>query len=163
MFAFHYEWIIIRIPQSIDARQNQQMKTKQKVQLSYWHDQRWHTEAEELIWSNDTVENLHSIITSWLTTIDAEQLVPKKVTLQTATIAPNNQDAYLSFDRNPLPKEWSTFSKWMLIEGLLKTIRENNIPIHHISFLVHHQPLHDTHLDFSNPWPITGFIAKIHS
>ncbi len=159
MFAFHYEWLILRIPHVAHASLNQHIKTKQPIQLYYWHDQRWHTEKQELIWSTNTTENLHTVVSSWLSILDAEQIIPKKTTLQAATILPNKQAAYLSFDRNLLPKEWSTYHKWMLVEGLLKTIRENNISIECISFLVHHQPLHDPHLDFTNPWPVTGFLA----
>jgi hypothetical protein len=45
-----------------------------------------------------------------------------------------------------------------LIEGLLKTLRENDIKIQRIHFLLHHQPLVDYHLDFSHPWPLEGFL-----
>jgi hypothetical protein len=65
---------------------------------------------------------------------------------------------YLSFDHNVLNKEETVFKKWMLIEGLLKTILSSNISITHVQFLVQHQQLHDAHLDFSVPWPVHGFM-----
>ncbi len=159
LFALQYEWIIIRMPEPTNNSSLQQVKTKQHVQLHYWHDHRWNSETEELIWSNSIEENLSILVASWLSMLDAEQIIPKKISLQTAVMLPNKQDAYISLDRNPLPKEWSTLSKWMLMESLLKTIR-NNVPIKHITLLVHHQPIRDPHLDFSNPWPVTGFLEN---
>lgn len=159
MFALQYEWIVFRIPLSTTTTTDSQIKTKKTVSIHYWHHERWHTEKQELIWSKNLTENLYTTISNWLSTIDAEQIIPKKITLQSATILPNKQDVYLSFDHNILSKEWSTFEKWMLIESLLKTIRENALPIQRIYFLVHHQPLHDPHLDFTNSWPIDGFIT----
>ena len=50
------------------------------------------------------------------------------------------------------------FKKWMMIEGVLKTLRENNITVKDVHFLVQHQPLSDPHLDFSVAWPLHGFI-----
>ncbi len=158
LFAYQYEWIIIRLPQSTHIPE-QQTKIKRIAQLHYWQDHRWHTETEELIWSGQTMQTIHQLVTNWLSLLDAEQITPKKITLQSTSIAPNNQDVYISFDRNPFAKEWSIHTKLMLIEGLLKTIRSNNIEISHISFLIHHQPLQDPHLDFSVPWPIFGFLS----
>jgi len=66
---------------------------------------------------------------------------------------------YLSFDHNIFAKEETIFKKWMLIEGLLKTLAFNGIAISYVQFLVQHQQLHDAHLDFSLAWPIQGFMA----
>jgi hypothetical protein len=82
----------------------------------------------------------------------------KKVSLQSVVPSPSGVEAYISFDRNPFTKNQSTYEKFMWIEGLLKTVRENGIQLQSIYFLVHHQPLTDFHLDFSNAWPISGFI-----
>ena len=78
--------------------------------------------------------------------------------LQSALITPSGI-SYLSFDRTILNKEETIFKKWMLIEGLLKTIASTNLSITQIQFLVQHQQLQDIHIDFSIPWPIHGFIA----
>jgi len=82
----------------------------------------------------------------------------KKITVQTVLLSTSDQVAYLSFDSDPLSKESSTFDKWMLIEGLLKTIRENSVRLQQIQLLVHHQLMQDPHLDFSKPWPVDGFL-----
>lgn len=158
-FAVHYELIIIRMPRT-STPQIRPTTAKRSIRLYYWNNNRWNSETDEIIWSDGTAENIYQLITRWLQLIDTEHILSKKVILEAAMLLPNHQDAYISFDQSPLATEWSTHAKWMFIEGLLKTIRENIIPIQHISFLEHHQPLQDAHLDFSNPWPITGFFQQ---
>lgn len=159
-FAFLQNWIIIRLPTTATHKQHAPTITKKTVQLIFWHNNKWNTEKTDLIWSEKKDHNLYYLINSWLSLLDEEEIMTKKVSLQTALLVSSGQEAYLSFDRNPLDKERSTFDKWMWIEGLLKTIRENNITIQKVRLLVHHQPLHDNHLDFSKPWPLIGFIKN---
>jgi hypothetical protein len=158
LYAFQHQWIIFRGTSALIHTKQPQIKTKKKCILHYWHNNRWHTESQELIWSSHVDENLVTLISSWLSLLDTEQLLPKKVMLQSATLTPHQQEAYLSFDRNIFPKEWSIHRKLMLIEGLSKTIRSNTISLHGIHMLVHHQPLIDMHLDFSDAWPTGGFL-----
>lgn len=158
LYALHHQWILFRTINPI-MHTARQAKTKKACMFHYWHNNRWHTESQEVIWSSQTHENLMTLISYWLSLLDAEQILPKKVTLQSATLTPHKQEAYLSFDRTIVLKEWSTQRKLMLIEGLLKTLRSNAIPLRGIYILVHHQPLIDTHLDFSAAWPIAGFIG----
>lgn len=134
--------------------------TKKKVTRVYWHNESWHAEETELLWSEDKAEIVLRLITSWLSLLDEEKVMEKKVSVQSAVLTQSGVEVYLSFDRNPFNKNQSTYEKLMWIEGILKTIRENGIHIQQIQFLVHHQPLHDFHLDFSNPWPITGFLES---
>ncbi len=163
-FAYMQEWIILRIPyqpnESKEACHNLEGNhTKKKVKLSYWHKGKWHTEQQELIWSNDKTATIHYLINSLLTLLDEEMVMDKKVTLQTVLLASADNEAYLSFDQNPLPTESSTFAQWMWIEGVLKTIRDNGIALRTIHFLVHHQPLSNDHLDFGQGWPLAGFLS----
>lgn len=157
-FAYQCEWLIVRSPQIGTTRSNQ-VKIKKNITIHFWHDDRWHSEKQDLLWSNDTADNLYYLITNWLNTLDTEEITSKKVALQTATISPSGTDAYLSFDHNPLQPEWSTFQKWMWIEGILKTVRDQRLPIQNLYILVHHKPLIDRHLATNNAWPISGFIA----
>ena len=73
-------------------------------------------------------------------------------------LSASGNDAYISFDRAIFAKNESTFDKWMWVEWLLKTIRMAQIGIAQIHVFVHHQPLIDVHLDFSQAWPTHGFI-----
>lgn len=162
--AWYNEWIIIRLPwhqQAYHRHTDVTDITKKKVTLWYWHRNRWHKEETEIMWSEHQEIALQHLVTVWLSLMDEEHIIDKKASLQTALLAENRQDAYLSFDCNILPENTTTFHKAMLLESLLKTIRENNVAIERVTFLVHHQPLDDLHLDCSNPWPLQGFLPQI--
>lgn len=160
-FAYNNQWIIINFPKKsvvVDEQKNLVQVTKKPISRIYWNNDAWHAEEAELLWSENTNETASHLITSWLALLDEEKVMEKKVSLQTVLISPSGADAYISFDRNPFTKNQSTHAKLMWVEGLLKTVRDNGIKIQNIYLLVHHQPLSDFHLDFSNPWPITGFL-----
>jgi hypothetical protein len=86
-----------------------------------------------------------------------EKTVQRTVNIE-SVVDDGGGTVYISFDRNPFDKQASTYTKLMWIEGLLKTIRDNESTVQQIYFLVHHQPLIDYHLDFSTAWPIVGFL-----
>ncbi|MCX5922710.1 MAG: hypothetical protein NTX86_05295 [Candidatus Dependentiae bacterium] len=160
LYALHQEWIIIRSTPTADhvalQEQAQTAIAKKKVTLYFWRNAAWHHETIELIWSDNKAENLQYLINSWLTLLNEEALMTKKVSLQ-AVLLGSQDMAYVSFDRYPFSKEATLHNKWLLIEGLLKTIRENGIKITGVHFLVNHKPLIDPHLDFSKEWPLSGF------
>lgn len=131
-----------------------------KIQLFFWQQNQWKSEEVELLQNQDYATNLHYLISRWLTFMEEEGMNRKKVALQSVALEGPGQIAYLSFDRNPFDKESSCFDKWIWIEGLLRTIQETGINLSGIQFLVHHQPLYDYHLDFSYPWPPSGFLEK---
>jgi len=158
--AYNRGWIILRFPsyrhEVTQTAQNLRAH-KKKVKLAFWHNKRWHSEAVEILQTEDEAHTLQHLINSWLTLLDEDKIMEKKVTLQSALLSPN-KEAYLSFDRNPFDEKNTTYEKWMWIEGLLKTIKQAGIQTQSIHFLVHHQPMQDYHLDFSNPWPLSGFL-----
>lgn len=158
-FFYQQEFIIIRFPKRLNINSENSSKTIKKiVTLMYWHSNRWNSEKVEVIWSNDKSKNVQQIINSWLTLLDEEKIMDKKASLQSAMLSLSENEIYLSFDRNLFSDENSTYEKLMLIESLLKTLRDNQIDIQKVRFLVHHQDMHDVHLDFSHFWPITGFL-----
>jgi len=160
-FGIKNEFIILNYP--IARPQlviNRHHASKKKVTLIFWQNNQWKTENNDLLWTQNKQQDLHRLINSWLTLLHEENGMEKKITLQTVLFATSDQVAYLSFDSDPLSKESSTFDKWMFIEGLLKTIRENNVPLQQIQLLVQHQFMQDPHLDFSRPWPINGFLEQ---
>lgn len=163
-FAYNQQWIIFYLPKrKVDTvlPQHDRQITKKRVSRFYWNNDAWHSEEAELLWSEDKADTLAHLITSWLALLDEEKIMEKKVSLQSVVLSPSSVDAYISFDRNPFTKNQATYAKFMWVEGLLKTIRENGIKVQHIHLLVHHQSLTDFHLDFSNPWPITGFLEGL--
>jgi len=156
-FAFYQEIIIIRHP-NIPPYTSSMVVVKKEAKLIFWHNEKWHTETQDMIWHTTPGKNIHYLINSWLTLLDAENIIDKKITVQPVLLTSAQHEAYISFDRNPFAKEASTFEKWMFIEGILRTLKENGIPIQQVQFLVHHAPLNDPHLDFSKAWPIQGFM-----
>ena len=127
--AYYYEWLIVRIP-TINTEQfhpSPHQICKKKVMFYYWHHEAWHHEETELIWSDDLAKTIELLLNTWLSLLDEEGVVEKRITVQSVALCPRQQEAYLSFDR-------------------------------YVRFLVHHEPLQDYHLDFSNPWPISGFL-----
>lgn len=156
LFLVQYEWIIFRFWQPVSPISNLQFR-KKKCHLAYWHNDRWHTEKEELLWASDDATNIATIITAWLSLLDADDITRKKISLESALKSPNGTDIFLSFDRNPFNKEWSIKQKIMFIEGLLKTVRDAEIAVQTVRFLVHHKSFTDQHLDFSFGWPCNGF------
>jgi len=158
--AVYNNWIIFSYPSYKRNTKNllaQNHVQKKPVALHYWHREKWHSEQTPLIWSNNTTQNVSYLINTWLTLLDEEDIMDKKVSLQAVLLDSSKQEAFLSFDRNPLAENSSTFEKWQWIESLLKTMRTNGVSLQRVRFLVHHQEMIDDHLDFSNPWPLSGF------
>jgi hypothetical protein len=163
-YAINREWLFFFCAHTRNAEQlckeNCSVAARKKVSLLFWRHDRWARETAELVWPKDTAQALMYLTNSWLELLDEEQVLGQKITVQSVLLADNDAQALISFDHNPFSKESSTFAKWLLLEGLLKTIRENNVPIREVVFLVRHKPLRDYHLDFTNPWPIKGFFEN---
>lgn len=162
-FSYNHRWIIIQNPfkQNVANHSLRSITAQKKViKHFFWHHDAWRQELAEILWSDDAVHAVSSLVTSWLSILEAEKINAKKISLQSVAPSATQQEIFCSFDRNPFSKHQSTYEKLMWIEGLLKSIRENGIKIQAIRFLVHHQPLLDTHLDFSNSWPVQGFLSE---
>lgn len=159
-FALKHEFILIRLPGSHNGllQSTAPANNKKKVILFARTGDTWRTEQQELIWTNDVAENMRLLTMNWLAFNQEEHVAEKNVTVQSCALSTSEQEIYISFDRNPLPKEQSIMAKWSLIESLLKTIRENKIPLTNIHFLINHQPLQDQHLSFDLSWPVNGFF-----
>ena len=133
---------------------------KKQIKLFFWRRNSWKHENSELLVGSDIAAASAAIVNKWLTLLDEEGVMIKKVTVPAVLMGASGNELYLSFDRYPFDKESSAYEKWMWLEGLLKTLRENGITTARIYFTVQHKPLRDYHLDFSNPWPINGFTQK---
>ncbi|MFC1841775.1 hypothetical protein ACFLYA_01765 [Candidatus Dependentiae bacterium] len=162
-FAVYNSWIIFQFPSHTSEVYHQisSMKAEKKdFWLMYWQNKKWNKEKISLLLSGDKAKNIQYLVNSWLNLLDEEKVMDKKVSLQTVLLSSCKSQAYLSFDRNPFEKKLTTYDKLMWIESLLKTLRENDIRLQSVYFLVHHQILQDYHLDFSNPWPMYGFLQQ---
>ena len=160
-FCFYQEWIIVHIsfgtkPPQTTFESSAQKKT---ISLSFWKGNKWQKEDIEILVSHDTAQTLSYITNRWFSLLDEEEILNKKITVQNVSLDQSGNHAYLSFDRYPFNRESSAFEKCMVIEGLLKTIKEAGIKTVYYYFLVHHKPIQDYHLDFAHPWPLYGFLS----
>lgn len=157
-FLLYHQWLIVHFNTGISHTQETALSVQKKaVRLYFWHNNGWHHEEAEVIWSNDTAQNIHYLTNRWLSLLDEESIHSKKIIAQSVTLAPSGTQAYLSFDQYPFEQDSSTHEKYMFIEGLLKTLRSESIKITELYFLAHHRPIEDYHLDFSHPWPLESF------
>jgi len=156
--GLYNKWIIIQLPNhtTYDTSQHS-IIYKKEITLHYYHRDTWKHETQERLWSENSADNIMELINAWLILLDEEHIITTKTMLQSVLLS-ESAVAYLSFDHHILNKQDSLFNKWMVIEGLLKTLYLNDIHITSIQFLVHHQPLQDAQLDFSLPWPLEGFM-----
>lgn len=161
-FAYLHQWIIIQLPGQVTATETTLAANviKKNVSIYYWHQGHTKSETTQLILSDDKSSTLRPIITSWLKVLDEAGCCAKKIAIETVMISPSGNEAYISFNRGLAEKNDSTYNSWMRIESLLKTIKSSDLNIQRVHFLVHHKPMSDAHLNFSQPWPIHGFLRN---
>lgn len=158
LYCIGKEYIIIRWPQyATYAQESSHEVIKKKITLHFWNNNRWNNETVDALWPSETHHCIQALVQPLLTLMEEEQIINKKIMLQSTACSLSGNDVYLSFDRAPFNKESSTLEKLMVIESILKTVRGNGITVPNVYFLVHHQTLKDPHLDFSCAWPLTGF------
>lgn len=159
-YALYNELLVIRFvgrATSVPLEQHTQRKT---VSFYYWTKGELKKEQKEVLISSYLTNTLTHLVNGWLSLLEEEKIVPKKVSLQAILIDKSETEAYISFDKSPLPKELSTYDKLRLLQSLLQTILEAGTSVTLVHFLVNHAPLNDPQLDFSHGWPINGYFSK---
>ena len=160
LFFFHADIIVIRSPFRMQKNIDLLEKTsgnKRLVNFHYWHEGVMHSEQAHFVWGGDIVQDLSRLLNSWLDIVHNEQLFDRKVNLEAVSFSQEGNCVYLSFSAPLFSFEDSIYIKWHMIEGLLKTIREVFGTVREVFFLVDHQAMKDSHLDFTQVWPIEGF------
>jgi hypothetical protein len=158
-FCYQESWIIINIPQNTGFIKLQKPTVKKScVPLWAFKQNKWITETTEIIKNDAIVETLQNLLNSWFLFLEEEQILGQAITVTSVVMSPTNTLAFISLSQNPLNPQASTYESMMLMESMLKTIRENKIPIQSIQLLVKHQPLIDQRLNLSIPWQISGYI-----
>lgn len=161
-FLFFNDWIIIRFPfTSFKGIEKSSGSTLSKRITPLFVPDKTGTafksEQREILWSSNAVETVKFVTEAWLAMLAEEGFVQKRVILQSVAEGLTPDLVILSFDRPPFNTDASTTEKWAIIESLLATLRSSAPEIAKITFLCKQVPLEDYHLDFSLPWPITGF------
>ncbi len=160
--AYQKEWIIFLLPHQTTSRPTEVnlpniTYAPEKITVYFFKHERWHSEHNSVIWSSDMAQNVKTTVNNWLALLEDEKIIDTDIQISSA-ITTINKELFLSFNKDLFDKQDATFSKLMIIESLLKTLRENKIPVQSVRFLVHHQTLVDDHLNFSISWPINGYL-----
>jgi hypothetical protein len=160
-YGIYNEIIIIRLPvKNVSSVIDKTASSRKKLSFFFWHKNTEMKEEKEIIYSTNPQICLFNIVAGWLSLAEEEELLKKKVSLQTVMLDSSGKDAFVSFDRSLFSKNDSIFSKFMTIESLLKTISASGVPVKQVHILVNYKPLQDQHIDFSHPWPLSGYIVK---
>lgn len=160
-YGFYNKLIIIQLPKHRQTQALEQRHAQHKpIRLWYWNGEQFAKEDKELIYSGNLQDTLSDLVSRWLSVLEEESALTKKVTVQSVLLDTHNTTAYISFSRNPLKKEYSTHEKIMFFEALLKTLRESGIQLKKVQFLANHKPIQDAHLDFDRAWAITGYTHQ---
>lgn len=117
-------------------------------------------DKRSIVWGANISVNVSNLVNHWLSLIYQEQIINKKVALKSVAISQSGLDIYLSFDFSFLSSNWSIFKKWLVVESLIKTIRELDLQFNTVFFLVNNLILEDDHLDFSCGWTTIGFMKE---
>lgn len=158
LFAWYHDWIIITIPPRntlASTSTNAPAATyKKKVVIFYPKQGNIRHETRDILWSNNADDNALMLVQTWATLLYEEEIIHKKITVQTAAVSVTQDELIISLDRPFLLKEEAAFKKVELVQTLLSTIHEQLPNIQKVRFLIDHKPLLDVALDFSQPWSI---------
>jgi hypothetical protein len=160
-YGFYHKLIIVQLPQPKGPSQSIEQRNAEhkRIQIWYWNGTEFAKEDKELIFAGNIHSTLLELVSRWISVLEEENLLGKKISVQSVLVDGQGTTAYISFNRSPLAKEHSTFQKLMMIEGLLKTVRTSEIGLKKVLLLVNHKPLQDPQLDFDRPWVTQGYIT----
>jgi hypothetical protein len=158
-FAYQESWIIINIPQTSIWQNLQKPKTAQ-VDAKLWafKSNQWIQEIKQIIKTDDTAQTVQNLLNSWFLFIKEEHIITKTITIQSCVLSPTKKIAFISLSHNPFTAQAMTYECLMIIEGILKSIRENKIELQEIQILLNHKPLSDHRLNMEIPWPVAGYM-----
>ena len=151
-FCTYQEWLIISWHRPYNHKETTSCTNKKTVMLWREKGTNWIQEPTQILWSANQSETFKLLITTWLAWLHDESILSKKVVAESVLFSPSGYEMYISFDHNPFDKHWSINQKESFINALIKSCKENGCTASYLYVLVHHEPLQDSHLDFSEPW-----------
>jgi hypothetical protein len=157
IFALSHEYIIINYGSKITAQEIDAIAYKKNVTLYLYTSNMSYNEEIPLLTTSDLTHTIEQLISQWLS-YAIQQKAIKKIRLQHAVLSFNGTELFLSFDACLWDNQASTFERWMIIESILKTVHTYQSSIKKVRFLIDDQILSDRYLDFTNAWPIEGFM-----
>lgn len=156
-FAFQKEYLILNVRKAT-INNEQVTANKKNIKLFYWKLNDWQFEQIPLLIDNKADLSVQHILNHWLQLLHDEKIIKKKIIIEAIMISYDQKELFISFDHLIWGKENSLFEKWMLVEGILKTVQQTDISVQKVRFLKKHKPINDHHLDFTRAWPIRGFM-----
>jgi hypothetical protein len=162
LFFLHQEsWIIISLPtrSSLTTLTPTMHAQAKKVKLYLWQKNKFKEEMCEIVINNNNkAQTIQLILNQLLNAFEEEKTIDQQISVQSVILSTSGQEAFISFDQNPLNRQASTYAKLMIIESILKTLKESALDIASVRFLLHHQPLEDHELNFNISWPVCGYL-----
>jgi len=159
-FYMHQHFLFVLVTRPSYSQTEQELCSKRSIALHYWSGKTWQRETTELLWPIPEELCIIQIINQLGNVLQEEKITANKATVQAASFTPTGNCLLLSFVDKFLPADASIFEKTMIVESMLRTMKENNVTAREVLFLHNHQPLQDAHLDFEHPWPLQGFIHQ---
>lgn len=160
-FLYQESYIIISLPfkQTISAQtiKNSTNTHLQNVSLWFFTHNKYKKETTEIVFSDDSAQNIKLLLNNWFLVLEQEGIINQQINLQLVAQG-KSKDLFISLSQSPFNRESSSYQKLMIMESMLKTIRENQPGISSVWLLVQYQPLIDDHLNFEIGWPIEGFL-----
>jgi hypothetical protein len=160
IFFLHQEsWIIISIPHSTIMQKAQSTIQTKETSLWIFTQGTFKKETTEIMINSDHAQTIKQLLNNWLNTLEEENIIDKKIIVQSVILSPSGQDAFICFQDNFLNKQTSCYIKLMILESMLKTLKDAKLGLNNVRLLMHHQPMIDPHFNFDISWPISGFIG----
>ncbi len=163
-FLLYRDFVIIKWVGSQGARQLAKLRkgaavTRKEVKYYFFKDDTVYFEEGIMIWDTSSpTKNIKLLISDWLVCLQGEKQISPTVFLNSVAFSFGKESVFLNFNKSFFSKNSSIHHKWQLIESLLRTMRGAGVTVQSVRFFVDDKLLRDDHLDFSQPWPITGFI-----
>ncbi len=158
-YAMYSEYIIIRLNRTII--QDSLVQSHKKSTLVFFVNHAYKKEQVEITCKEfDPLDLYLCVVHAWAEVLTAEKYLLRPCIIDAATLDATTKTAYISFELAPITASASIYQKLSEVEAFLQTIRINCPFVQQVCFLQNGLPLKDDHLDFSDFWPVTGFILN---
>jgi hypothetical protein len=159
--ALQQQWLIIHViaPYISTNFSSPSNFTVRRIDYTYHKhgDQRLH--QQEIIWDSDIQLCALRLISSYCELLEDEKIITSHVAVDSACFDDRKNELIVSFSHNPFNDQQTVATRMVIIEDLLINVRSYFPQLKQVRFLMRHEPLIDSLLEFSFPWPVTGFQA----
>ncbi len=155
---FHAQIIIVSFPAF--AEYSFQPINKKNITLFWYNDHQKNEENADIIWTDQTHKNISAVVSAWLSLMQEEQRIEKRVKLETVAVTPAGTEAFLTFSHTLFNHDYAIIKKWQVLEGLFLTLNSLFSELVLLGILVNDKPLFDEHIDCSSSLPVSSFLQS---